>query len=280
MLNHTHLSALIYIFICIIIATPFCLSLPCNLTDPTLSKCLHIFLERDYALIEQVLYDSSTIKEGNELAEYVCRWVINPKQIPDDSVTLVSSCFPCIRPVNEMISCYEEQLDRCSVYFYIRERVRMLQIISSLSDSYDVMCDKNNLDAGIRAIKESLPCLESARRYGYCDAKLNMQANLFFKKLMRYEITSRSACKPLADFRSCLMVNSRTQLPPCKSEAREAMRKALDSWLHHLCTRVGYYFEVQDWPAHTHTHLSSLISGRFIFYFCFKFAQCRTGVDT
>lgn len=143
-----------------------------------------------------------------------------------------------------MISCYKHQLDRCSVYFYIRERVRILQIISSLSDSYDIMCGKNN--AGIRAIKEGLPCLESARRYGYCDGKLSMQMNIFFKKLMRYEITPRTSCEPLAAFRSCLMINSRTQSPGCKSEAREALKQSLDSWLHNLCTRVGYTFQVQD----------------------------------
>ena len=69
----SHLSSCFHIFVWIIISAPTCLGLPCNLTDPTLNKCLHIFLERDYSLVEQILYDIHTIKEGNELTEYVCR---------------------------------------------------------------------------------------------------------------------------------------------------------------------------------------------------------------
>lgn len=121
----------------------------------------------------------------------------------------------------------------------------MLQIISSLSDSYDIMCGEGKM--GIKALKEGLPCLDSARRYGYCDSNLTMQMNMFFKKLMRYQITSSTSCAPLAAFTSCLMANAKIQKPACKAEAQHALRQALDSWMYNLCTRVGYSVHVENW---------------------------------
>lgn len=46
----------------------------CNHTNPDAYICLHIFLERDYPLIEEMLNRPNFIREGGEFEE-MCRYV-------------------------------------------------------------------------------------------------------------------------------------------------------------------------------------------------------------
>lgn len=45
----------------------------CNLTDPSQTHvCLHVFLERDFPLIDRMMNNPNFIREGGELEE-MCR---------------------------------------------------------------------------------------------------------------------------------------------------------------------------------------------------------------
>ena len=138
-----------------------------------------------------------------------------------------------------MISCYHKMMDDCSVYFYINERAKMIQVVSSLMEMRDVLCGKKQ--QGLLEVIQDLHCIESARRYGYCDANLTMQMNLFFKKLMRFQTDASTSCQPLSEFKSCILHNAKLQDPPCVSKAMNYIERSLDAWLNNLCIRAGYY---------------------------------------
>ena len=115
----------------------------------------------------------------------------------------------------------------------------MVQVVSSLMEMRDVFCTEKG--QGLSEIIQDLQCIESARRYGYCDANLTMQMNLFFKKLMRFQSDAGTSCQPLVEFKSCILQNAKLQHPPCDLKAMHYIERGLDAWLNNLCFRAGYY---------------------------------------
>lgn len=138
-----------------------------------------------------------------------------------------------------MISCYHEMMEDCSVYFYFNKRARMFQVVASLMEMREVFC--GNKGQGLSKVIQDLQCIESARRYGYCDANLTMQMDLFFKKLMRFQTDASTSCQPLAEFKSCILKNSLLQVPSCDPIAMNYIERGINAWLNNLCIRAGYY---------------------------------------
>lgn len=188
----------------------------CNLTHPNSYVCLHTFLERDYPLIEEILdnlNDPKFIREGRELEE-VCN------------------------PVTDMIQCYQGDLSQCSVYYNIVNRVRILRVIMAIRGVQDVLC--GNRSKGLSEIIPFQTCINSARRYGYCDEQLGKDGKLdvFFNGMMRFELGSE-ACQPLANFKRCLIHNAAQS--QCDTVAMDYVTKALDEWIYWFCTKGGVY---------------------------------------
>ena len=135
-----------------------------------------------------------------------------------------------------MTVCYEELLDECPVRSYFRERAFIVRILFSMNAMRNVLCADRSL--GLEEITRHSTCIESARRFGYCDDKLGsgIQLLTFFNRMMRFEI-SDEACQPLSDFKHCLIHNA--QEHGCGEQAMNYVTRALDQWLVNFCERAG-----------------------------------------
>ena len=137
-----------------------------------------------------------------------------------------------------MIACYGGLLHECPVRSYFRERTNFIRVMFAATAMRNVLCANKSI--GLQEITRQSTCIESARRYGYCDDRLGhgVQLLTFFNKMMRFEM-SDAACQPLADFKHCLMTNAHEN--GCEDLAMSYVTRSLDEWIHHFCERAGIF---------------------------------------
>lgn len=137
-----------------------------------------------------------------------------------------------------MITCYEELLHQCPVRSNFRERTNFIRVMFAARAMRNVLC--SNKSFGLQEITRHSTCIESARRYGYCDDHLGpgVQLLTFFNKMMRFEL-SDTACQPLANFKHCLVRNAHAN--ECDVLAMSYVTRSLDEWISHFCTRAGIF---------------------------------------
>lgn len=113
----------------------------CNLNDPKHHVCLHIYLERDFPLLHQMIINPAFIKEGREFEE-VCGYVYSVSWCTTIEHSLIMSIN---RKIKEMGHCYHEMLDDCGVYFDIESRAQILRVITSIESIHRFLCSNRSI---------------------------------------------------------------------------------------------------------------------------------------
>ena len=135
-----------------------------------------------------------------------------------------------------MITCYEDLLDQCPVRSYFTQRVSLVRVMFSVRAVRALLC--HDKSAGLQHVTRHAACIDSARRFAYCDDHLGSRTQLltFFNRMMRFELLDQ-ACQPLAHFRSCLTRNAREH--GCDALAVSYVSRSLDAWIYHFCEKAG-----------------------------------------
>ncbi|XP_054157879.1 uncharacterized protein LOC128956216 [Oppia nitens] len=157
----------------------------CDRRNTGMHSCLHVYLERDFSTIQDLIHKSPT------------------GHVVIDQREFIEFCHQ----LDQLKQCYEEYLQKCVSYVNFAHLKRVVHTVDSVSNQ---LC--SNQSNGMKHLIENGYCIEETRKTIDCrenhlisssNSKPYLKWPLVLAKMLRFEVGAE-ACQPLIIYKDCL----------------------------------------------------------------------------